>query len=148
MALVSLLCPREQPHTVCPQLLCSLTAHCFAGKLHWDDLMFEKTKYVPLTVYSQSKLANVLFARELQRRFTESKQNITAFSLHPGAGQRLLISLMLTTVVVSANGHEPAQQPEVGGLVVRRAVQDAARRLSGHSSSARSLCCHRVLTSL
>jgi len=55
------------------------------GTINFDDLMFERTKYSSLPVHCQSKLANVLFALELQRRLTENKQNITAYSLHPGA---------------------------------------------------------------
>jgi retinol dehydrogenase-12 len=39
-------------------------------------------KYSPFYSYGQSKLANVLFTRELQNRFSE--HGITAFAVHPG----------------------------------------------------------------
>uniref|UniRef100_A0A667YLY6 Zgc:153441 n=1 Tax=Myripristis murdjan TaxID=586833 RepID=A0A667YLY6_9TELE len=38
------------------------------GKIHFDDLHFERTPYSPLTSYRQSKLANILFTRELASR--------------------------------------------------------------------------------
>lgn len=43
--------------------------HCFpTGKIEFDDLFFDKRPYSPLLSYKQSKLANVLFSRELARR--------------------------------------------------------------------------------
>ena len=43
-----------------------LTLHT-GGKMHFDDIMLEK-KYTPMTSYSQSKLANILFTKELAKR--------------------------------------------------------------------------------
>lgn len=52
------------------------------GKINFDDLNSEKTEYTPLGAYDQSKLANILFANELDRRY--QSQNLRALSLHPG----------------------------------------------------------------
>ncbi|XP_061112033.1 retinol-DH_like_SDR_c domain-containing protein [Conger conger] len=52
------------------------------GKIHFDDLCFERTPYDSLVSYRQSKLANVLFSRELARRTRGS--GVTSYSLHPG----------------------------------------------------------------
>lgn len=38
--------------------------------------------YQPLTAYGQSKMANLLFAKELQRRFAGTRK--TAYAVHPG----------------------------------------------------------------
>ncbi|KAJ8383381.1 hypothetical protein AAFF_G00220810 [Aldrovandia affinis] len=52
------------------------------GKIHFDDLSFEKTPYNSLVSYRQSKLANILFSRELARRMNGT--GVTSFALHPG----------------------------------------------------------------
>ncbi|XP_061088600.1 retinol dehydrogenase 12 [Conger conger] len=52
------------------------------GKIHFDDLSFEKTPYSAVASYRQSKLANVLFSRELARRLKGT--GVTSYSLHPG----------------------------------------------------------------
>ncbi|XP_065663522.1 retinol dehydrogenase 12 [Hydra vulgaris] len=52
------------------------------GDINFDDINSEKS-YNKIKAYSQSKLANILFTRELQNKLGNS--NITTYSLHPGA---------------------------------------------------------------
>ena len=52
------------------------------GKIHFDDINLKKHFNV-IKAYSQSKLANVLFTRELARRL--KKRRITVNCCHPGA---------------------------------------------------------------
>lgn len=52
------------------------------GKMNRDDIQSEKS-YSKWPAYFQSKLANVLFTRELAKRLDGT--NVTANSLHPGA---------------------------------------------------------------
>lgn len=52
------------------------------GKINFDDLNFDHTEYTPLGAYDQSKLANILFANELDRRY--KSQNLRGLSIHPG----------------------------------------------------------------
>jgi len=60
----------------------SSDAHRFArGGLDFDDLMATK-RYRPFLTYARSKLANILFTRELARRLDGT--GVTANSLHPG----------------------------------------------------------------
>lgn len=59
----------------------SSSAHKF-GEINRKDLQSEKC-YSKWSAYCQSKLANVLFTRELSNRLTGT--NVTANSLHPGA---------------------------------------------------------------
>lgn len=52
------------------------------GRLDLDDLMFERRPYSSMAAYAASKLANVLFTRELARRLASA--GVTANALHPG----------------------------------------------------------------
>ncbi len=52
------------------------------GTFNWDDWMDEKSAYSSFKAYSKSKLANILFTRELARRVTS--KGITAHCFHPG----------------------------------------------------------------
>jgi NAD(P)-dependent dehydrogenase (short-subunit alcohol dehydrogenase family) len=53
------------------------------GKLEWDDLQAEK-RYVPYASYGASKLANLMFARELQVRSDAAGWGILSTAAHPG----------------------------------------------------------------
>eukprot|EP00439_Symbiodinium_sp_Y106_P064704 s574_g10.t1 len=62
----------------------SSTAHLGANKeLMTGDLMAPE-RYTQWGAYCQSKLANVLFAKELDRKFKKAGINATAVSCHPG----------------------------------------------------------------
>jgi protochlorophyllide reductase len=54
------------------------------GGLDVDDLNFKHRRYSPLTAYSQSKLANLLFAFELDRRARAAGRNLLSVAAHPG----------------------------------------------------------------
>ncbi len=54
------------------------------GAIYFDDLQFEKRNYAPWRAYGQSKLANQLFTRELQRRLRESGSSVLVTAAHPG----------------------------------------------------------------
>jgi len=61
----------------------SSSAHAMgSGKINFDDIHWEKN-YSSWAAYFNSKLANVLFTRELSKRLEGS--HVTANSLHPGA---------------------------------------------------------------
>jgi retinol dehydrogenase-12 len=65
----------------------SSAAHTMGGtRLRVDDLDYIKNdkEYSPWPAYQQSKLANVLFTSELNKRSKDKGDNITAYSLHPG----------------------------------------------------------------
>jgi NAD(P)-dependent dehydrogenase (short-subunit alcohol dehydrogenase family) len=52
------------------------------AKMRWDDLQFQANRYSAFGAYGQSKLANILFTRELARRLGGTR--VTANCLHPG----------------------------------------------------------------
>jgi NAD(P)-dependent dehydrogenase (short-subunit alcohol dehydrogenase family) len=53
------------------------------GRIHFDDPQFEKS-YTPMQAYAQSKLAVLMFARELDRRSKEAGWGIVSTAAHPG----------------------------------------------------------------
>jgi NAD(P)-dependent dehydrogenase (short-subunit alcohol dehydrogenase family) len=54
-----------------------------SGRIDLDDLMGARS-YKPWTAYSQSKLANLLFTYELQRRIDTAGLAVGAYAAHPG----------------------------------------------------------------
>lgn len=63
------------------------------GKMDFYDLMFEKgRKFMPMRAYGQSKLANLLFAYELQRFFEANIIDSISVAAHPGGSNTRLAS--------------------------------------------------------
>jgi NAD(P)-dependent dehydrogenase (short-subunit alcohol dehydrogenase family) len=54
------------------------------GSISLDDLNWQKRSYRPWAAYQQSKLANLLFTLELQRRLTLAGSAVRAIAAHPG----------------------------------------------------------------
>jgi NAD(P)-dependent dehydrogenase (short-subunit alcohol dehydrogenase family) len=78
-ALTNLLLPRIKGRVV----TVSSTAHR-AGSINFEDLNWERRRYRAMSAYGQSKLANLLFTTELQRRLTEAGSLVRATAAHPG----------------------------------------------------------------
>lgn len=93
-----------------------------SGDIHFDDLQLNKS-YDRWAAYSQSKLANLLFAYELQRRFASAGMNAISVGCHPGyaatnlqaAGPRMSGSLISLWMMKAAN-FLFAQSQEMGAL--------------------------------
>ena len=62
------------------------------GRIDLDDLMGARS-YGPWSTYSQSKLANLLFAFELQRRVDAADLPIGSYAAHPGYSATNLTSV-------------------------------------------------------
>ena len=54
------------------------------GRISLDDLNWERRSYNRWAAYQQSKLANLLFTLELQRRLTAAGSRVRALAAHPG----------------------------------------------------------------
>jgi NAD(P)-dependent dehydrogenase (short-subunit alcohol dehydrogenase family) len=54
------------------------------GTIDFDDLNWEHRRYKAWRAYGQSKLANLLFTSELQRRLTAAGSSVLATAAHPG----------------------------------------------------------------
>jgi NAD(P)-dependent dehydrogenase (short-subunit alcohol dehydrogenase family) len=54
------------------------------GTIDFDDLNWERKRYSAWRAYGQSKLANLLFTAELQRRLSAAGSPVLANAAHPG----------------------------------------------------------------
>jgi NAD(P)-dependent dehydrogenase (short-subunit alcohol dehydrogenase family) len=54
------------------------------GRIRLDDLNWQRRRYQRWPAYGQSKLANLLFTLELQRRLAEARSDVRAVAAHPG----------------------------------------------------------------
>ncbi len=54
------------------------------GEVVLDDLNWERRRYRPYAAYGQSKLANLLFTLELERRLVADGSPVRAVAAHPG----------------------------------------------------------------
>lgn len=61
-----------------------------AGQINFEDLQSE-TSYAPMKAYGQSKLANLMFALELQRQSEKHGWGITSMAAHPGVSRTNLL---------------------------------------------------------
>lgn len=73
------------------------------GNIHFGDLMFEK-KYNRLKAYQQSKLANLMFAFELQERLAETKHKTISIAAHPGVAQTNLFFSTKPNIILRGIG--------------------------------------------
>ena len=70
----------------------------YFGKMQWSDLQGER-RYDRWKAYSQSKLANVMFALELNHRLHKQNSTVISLAAHPG-----LARTNLQPVSVAATG--------------------------------------------
>ena len=86
------------------------------AKIDFNDLNLERTPYKEATIYAASKLANLLFIAELQRRLNKAGSSVTAVAAHPG----LVATNMTgqTTGLMALITRWFAQAPEDGALPV------------------------------
>jgi NAD(P)-dependent dehydrogenase (short-subunit alcohol dehydrogenase family) len=88
----------------------SSLAHRF-GRIAFRDLQSEK-RYSPWQAYGQSKLANLMFAIELQRRLDECGSGTLSLAVHPGFSatnlQRYVPAGELLTPVLSQSAEAGA----------------------------------------
>jgi len=61
------------------------------GKIDFDNLQSER-KYIPWKAYENSKLANLLFAFELDRRARAVGSSLISIACHPGISQTNLVA--------------------------------------------------------
>ena len=85
-------------------------------KIQFEDLNFDK-KYTAWNSYAQSKLAQMMFAYELQRRVQVAGKNVQVQVCHPGASRTNLLNDTASTfnkIVWSILSRIIAQSAEKG----------------------------------
>jgi NAD(P)-dependent dehydrogenase (short-subunit alcohol dehydrogenase family) len=106
------------PHITGRVVTVSSTGHRI-GQIDFADLNWERKSYRAWRAYGQSKLANLLFTAELQRRLTAAGSEVEANAAHPGyastnlqfhSGNRFMD-------VISVIGNRLIAQDENGGAL-------------------------------
>ncbi|MBF6456335.1 oxidoreductase [Nocardia cyriacigeorgica] len=88
------------------------------GVIDLDDLNWQRRKYRRWPAYGQAKLANLLFAYELQRRLTAAGWSKRSVAAHPGYAATELQSHTesIQDLVMSLGNRLFAQSAEMGAL--------------------------------
>jgi NAD(P)-dependent dehydrogenase (short-subunit alcohol dehydrogenase family) len=122
-ALTNLLLPQIQDRVV----TVSSGAHRM-GKIDLEDLNWDARKYERWRAYGQSKLANLLFTLELQRRLQEAASPVRALAAHPGYAATQLQSRtenLVQNSLMWVGNKVIAQSDEMGALpTLYAATQD------------------------
>ena len=127
-ALTNLLLPKLTDRVV----TVSSMAH-WPGRINFDDLNWKDRRYSPGLAYSQSKLANLLFTSELQRRLEAVGSPLRALASHPGYSHTNLQGASgrkLGDAVVSAATRVVATNADFGA---RQTLYAASQDLPGNT---------------
>jgi len=104
-----------------------------AGRINFDDLQSER-RYSRFRAYGQSKLANLLFTFELQRRLAAAGAPTIALAAHPGGARTHLgrhvpgIRQLMPTSRLESISSLVVQSAEMGALPTLRAATDPQAR--------------------
>lgn len=96
----------------------SSIAHAHTLRLRLDDLNYEHRRYQRNLAYAQSKLANLMFARELERRLLTAGSSVRSYAVHPGVSGTELFTRTETIldrvgrIGASVVGHLPERAAE------------------------------------
>jgi len=88
------------------------------GRIDLEDLNWDHRRYSRWQAYGQSKLANLMFTYQLQRRFTAAQSNRKALAAHPGYAATNLQSHTdsIQDRLMSVTNRLVAQSAEMGAL--------------------------------
>jgi NAD(P)-dependent dehydrogenase (short-subunit alcohol dehydrogenase family) len=94
------------------------------GRINFTDLQSER-RYNRITAYAQSKLANLMFTYELQRRLAQAHAPTIAVAAHPGTSDTELVR-HLPGWMQAGSRLVPNQDAAHGALPTVRAATDPA----------------------
>ena len=123
-------------------------AHNIQAGIHFEDLQWERS-YNRVAAYGQSKLANLMFTYELQRRLADKQASTIAVAAHPGISNTELMRHIPGSGLpgFSRLAGLVTNSPAVGALATLRAATDSAVRGGQYygPSGFRELVGHPVL---
>lgn len=105
-------------------------AHNIRAKIDFADLQWETRRYERVASYGQSKLANLMFTYDLQRRLAAAKAKTIAVAAHPGVAATELVRHVPGAGLpgVSWLSGRLLNTSELGALPTLRAATDPAVR--------------------
>jgi NAD(P)-dependent dehydrogenase (short-subunit alcohol dehydrogenase family) len=127
-ALTNLLLPKLTDRVVTVSSL----AH-WTGRINLEDLNWKTRRYRPWLAYGQSKLANLLFTSELQRRLEPVGSPLRSLAAHPGFSHTNLQGASgrkLGDAIVSAGTRVVATDADFGA---RQTLYAASQDLPGNT---------------
>jgi NAD(P)-dependent dehydrogenase (short-subunit alcohol dehydrogenase family) len=102
----------------------SSIGHRIRAAIHFDDLQWERS-YSRVGAYGQSKLANLLFTYELQRRLSANAAPTLATAAHPGGSNTELTRNVPAPLRAATAALAPIfQDADMGALPTLRAATD------------------------
>jgi NAD(P)-dependent dehydrogenase (short-subunit alcohol dehydrogenase family) len=101
----------------------SSTGHRIRSRIDFDDLQAER-KYNRVAAYGRSKLANLLFTYELQRRLTAAGTSTAALAAHPGGSDTELGRHLPGARFLAPLLRPMTQSAAMGALPTLRAATD------------------------
>ena len=106
----------------------SSIAHNIRAKIDFADLQWETRRYDRVASYGQSKLANLMFAYDLQRRLAAAKARTIAVAAHPGVAATELVRHVPGAGLPGVNwlSGRLLNTSELGALATLRAATDPA----------------------
>jgi hypothetical protein len=107
------------------RVVTTTSSAAFYGRIKLDDLNSERG-YSRYLAYGQSKLANVLFAFELQRRLEKAGAPVMSLTAHPGFADT---NLQRTTVASSGQGWESRLYDFLRGFLFQSGAMGALPQL-------------------
>jgi len=106
----------------------SSIAHNIRAKIDFADLQWDTRRYDRVASYGQSKLANLMFAYDLQRRLAAAKAKTIAVAAHPGVAATELVRHVPGAGLPGVNwlSGRLLNTSELGALATLRAATDPA----------------------
>jgi protochlorophyllide reductase len=105
----------------------------YFGRIEFDDLQGER-RYDRWKAYAQSKLANVMFALELQERLNAQKAGVWSLAAHPGVART---NLQPASVAASGSWLEPLAYQLMGPLFQSAAMGALPQLFAATAAEAR-----------